>query len=304
MLKIGLCSTDMESVPSSQPAPLEPSSSRLAQELSTLLHAERAKTQRLKNQNAALAANLAQKDAEQARRAEAAASSQTSTTTFRFDQCSVTVGRNKGPILSNVSGHVAAGSVFAIMGPSGAGKTTIVEVLTRTPVKGGTAKGYLTLNGRHFDDEQFREHAAFVPQEDRLQPSLTCKDSLLKAADFYQSSAQDVDDLLEKLGLTECADTAVGGGALGKKGLSGGQKRRLSLAIALIKRPSVIFLDEPTSGLDSAAADAIMELLYEWAKENECIVICNIHQPSTRVFNNFITKVMLLARGWLPLCKC
>jgi len=94
-----------------------------------------------------------------------------------------------------------------------------------------------------------------------------------------------VDELLSRMGLGDCADTRVGNATI--RGLSGGQKRRLSLALALIKKPSVIFLDEPTSGLDAAAAMNIMTFIKELAAEENLIVCATIHQPSTTIYNMF-----------------
>lgn len=96
-----------------------------------------------------------------------------------------------------------------------------------------------------------------------------------------------------------CRGTKAGNEFL--QGLSGGQKRRLSLAVALIKEPKVIFLDEPTSGLDAAAAASIMMFLKQLAADKQIIVVCTIHQPSTKVFDGF-DKVMLLSNGREVFC--
>ena len=94
-----------------------------------------------------------------------------------------------------------------------------------------------------------------------------------------------VESIIDKMGLQSCKDTKVGNDFT--QGLSGGQKRRLSIAIALIKKPAVIMLDEPTSGLDSAASVAIVRELRRLAKSENLIVIMTIHQPSTKVYNDF-----------------
>ena len=119
------------------------------------------------------------------------------------------------------------------------------------------------------------------------------------AADFSLSAPsaerrKAVDRLLRELGLEKCANTLCGNPFL--KGLSGGQKRRLSLAIALVKRPVVLFLDEPTSGLDSASAASIVAFLKHYAQQEGVAVICTIHQPSTAIFQQF-DATMLLSAG-------
>ena len=98
-----------------------------------------------------------------------------------------------------------------------------------------------------------------------------------------------VDDIISKMGLDTCKDTRCAR-------LSGGQRRRLSIAVALLKQPTLLFLDEPTSGLDAAAASNIMEEIIRVAKEEHLIIVCTIHQPSTKVYNGF-DEVMILSKG-------
>merc|ERR1712070_113135 len=127
----------------------------------------------------------------------------------------------------------------------------------------------------------------------------TCRETLDDAADLCVNDTEEqkrarIDAILSTVGLNDCADTKVGNQFL--KGLSGGQKRRLSLAVSLLTDPKVLFLDEPTSGLDAAAAAAIMSFLKELAQATNIAIVCTIHQPSTAVFNGF-DRVMLLSSG-------
>ena len=108
-----------------------------------------------------------------------------------------------------------------------------------------------------------------------------------------------VDKLLEKMGLESCAKTKVGN--MFMQGMSGGQKRRLSIALALIKQPKLLFLDEPTSGLDAAAAVNIMVFVKELAKAENLIVVATIHQPSSKVYAGF-DQVMILSGGREAYC--
>jgi ABC-type multidrug transport system ATPase subunit len=201
-------------------------------------------------------------------------------------------------LLQNVSGELRGGTDVAIMGPSGAGKSTLLNLLTLIPST-ATVEGDIRLNGHILTDSMFKRYCAYVPQEDYLWPFLTCRETIEFSADFYlglgsADRRERVDELLSDLGLTSCQHTRCGNQFI--QGLSGGQKRRLSLALALIKQPAVLFLDELTSGLDSFAAAEIMTVVRRVARATGIVVICTIHQPSIRVYNEFDT-VMLLSAG-------
>lgn len=120
------------------------------------------------------------------------------------------------------------------------------------------------------------------------------KESLTFAAQLYKVASPNeltavIDGVLSSMGLDSCADVRCAG-------LSGGQKRRLSIAIALLKQPAVLFLDEPTSGLDSASSTAVAAEMQRVARDEGVIVVCTIHQPSTVVYSGF-DQVMILSRG-------
>ena len=188
---------------------------------------------------------------------------------FDFVCCSYTVKnkRKGGPKLKSLlvecSASVKAGEVLAIMGPSGAGKTTLLNTLTLEP-SGGTPYGVVTLNGNSFTLAMYKRTAAVVQQHDTLWTFMTARDHVMYATRLYQPEHDPhayADSMLKEMGLVECQHVIAGNILL--RGLSGGQKRRLSLAVALTKEPSVVFLDEPTSGLDAAAAASIMAFLRE-----------------------------------------
>ena len=180
------------------------------------------------------------------------------------------------------------------MGPSGAGKTTLISSLS-LDAHYGQAIGSVTLNGVPLTDQIFKQHCFVVKQHDKLWPYLTCRETLQYAAQLYDVAATPndmnvlVDQIIEKMGLNICADTP-------NARLSGGQQRRLSVGIALLKQPRVLFLDEPTSGLDAASASAIMQEIVRVAREERLIIFCTIHQPSTKVYEGF-DRIMLMSRG-------
>jgi len=203
------------------------------------------------------------------------------------------VGKN---ILTGISGKASSGEVMAMIGPSGAGKTTLLNILTLQDVD-GTCSGHVQLNGQDMNIDIFKENCSFVKQHDTLWPLLTTREHLEYAASFLlpndtpQERELKIDEILDHLDLESCA-------AVRASNLSGGQKRHLSLAIAMLKSPKVLFLDEPTSGLDSMAATNVVTILKVLASTKNVIIICTIHQPSTYVFDLFDT-VTILAQGHL-----
>jgi len=209
-------------------------------------------------------------------------------------------------LISGISASIESGRVLAIMGPSGAGKTVLLNAITLDAL-GGKTTGAVQLNGADLSLSLFRRHCAVCAQEDHHWAYLTCRETLAFAADLYlggsgggggaataAQKAGTVAKLLADLGLAGCADTVVGNQFV--KGLSGGQKRRLSIAVVLIKRPAVLFLDEPTSGLDAAAAVGVMRTVRDLAVSANLAVIATIHQPAAVIYNAF-DQVMLLSSG-------
>ncbi|CAN0437423.1 unnamed protein product, partial [Ectocarpus sp. 12 AP-2014] len=206
-------------------------------------------------------------------------------------------------ILRGVSGAVESGQILAIIGSSGAGKTSLLDVLVgkiSAGTKGLDITGDVTVNGQAMSKSFFLENAAYVPQEDRLWSALTVRENLTFACKMYSPMMsrgecnKRVDEVLVSLGLEGCQHTKVGNVFL--KGTSGGQKRRTSIGVELVFQRKILFLDEPTSGLDAASASEIMDLLRRLASDTGMIIISSVHQPSSRVFKSF-DQVILLTMG-------
>lgn len=200
-------------------------------------------------------------------------------------------------ILNNACGAVRSGEMLAIMGPSGSGKTTLLNTLAGIAQSGLTVSGEVLVGGKK-PDASFRQHVSYVQQEDSLMGVLTVRETFEYAAKLSgvkdkTMQAKMVDNTLELLGLDVCEDVRIGD--MFFKGISGGQRRRVSIGVELMKQPSVIILDEPTSGLDSASAFHVISNLRNLAQSGRTI-IATIHQPSSEVFALF-DKVCILTRG-------
>ncbi|KAH6653867.1 P-loop containing nucleoside triphosphate hydrolase protein [Truncatella angustata] len=205
-------------------------------------------------------------------------------------------------IVEDVGGIVRAGQLCAIMGPSGCGKTTLLNILAHRDANTQNTNGSVLINGSKVPMPKFREISCFVEQEDALIGSLTVRETLEFASRLSTASSSlplkereaRIDGLLDAFGLREQSNTIIGTPI--RKGISGGQKRRVGVASQLITSPKILFLDEPTSGLDSAASWEVVNYLKMVARRNNLIVIASIHQPSASTFHLF-DKLLLLSQG-------
>ncbi|XP_075974021.1 ATP-binding cassette sub-family G member 1-like [Anticarsia gemmatalis] len=196
-------------------------------------------------------------------------------------------------ILKNVSGTFKPGELTAIMGPSGAGKTTLLNILAGYSTRG--AKGEISVNGvcACASKSTGRGGARYIRQHDDLREHLTVYEAMslaaaLKLADFLPHERKEkVYEVLALLGLSGTAQTLC-------RDLSGGQTRRLAVALELLSDPSLMFLDEPTTGLDSSASASLISLLNKLARGGRTL-IATIHQPSALIFEKIDTVYCLEA---------
>lgn len=207
-------------------------------------------------------------------------------------------------VLKDVSGHVTSGQLLAIIGPSGCGKSSLLNVLSgRIPSSSNTElTGYILYNGEYLDQGMSSKAIAYVAQDETLFAFLTVKETLHLAAYFHSpmDTSNDmilhcVDVVLRELNLTTVADTILGNEQ--RRGVSGGEYKRVLIGKELIRNPTSIFLDEPTSGLDSYQAHSVMETMKALAL-NDRIVVAVIHQPRSSIFAMF-DMLMILADGRL-----
>jgi ABC-type multidrug transport system ATPase subunit len=191
------------------------------------------------------------------------------------------------------------GELLAIMGGSGTGKTTLLSLLN------GSLKpqqGTITINGHDISEPDAKNLIGYVPQDDLLIEELTVYQNLWFTAKlcFEGMSDAEIDSrvmkTLKDLGLDAAKDLKVGSAI--NKYISGGQRKRLNIALELIREPSVLFLDEPTSGLSSTDTEKVINLLKEQTYKGKLIVV-NIHQPSSDVYKLF-DRLWLLDKGGYP----
>ncbi len=189
--------------------------------------------------------------------------------------------------------------LLAIMGGSGTGKTTLLSLLN------GTLKpqqGSITINGHDISEPAAKDLIGFVPQDDLLIEELTVYENLWFTAKLCFEGMADAEidkrvmNTLKVLGLDAAKDLKVGSAI--NKFISGGQRKRLNIALELIREPAVLFLDEPTSGLSSADTETVINLLKEQTMKGKLIIV-NIHQPSSDVYKLF-DRLWLLDKGGYP----
>lgn len=201
---------------------------------------------------------------------------------------------NGKQLLEPVSLTVFPSELVALMGPAGAGKTTLLKALNGyTPPRHGS----VLFNGadlyRFYD--RFRQQMGYVPQDDIVHPQLTVRQALYFSARLRTDLSEEeitarTEKVLADLGIPDKIDTVIGSPE--RKTLSGGQRKRVNIALELITDTPVLFLDEPTSGLSSYDAESVVDLLKQLSKAGKTI-ITTIHQPSLKVYRQFDDLIMV-----------
>ena len=202
--------------------------------------------------------------------------------------------------MHNFSFNLESGQLVAIMGGSGVGKSTLLSILNGNIIPG---EGNVCLNGHPLSDPECKQLIGFVPQDDLLIEELTVFQNLWYTARlcFANLTKKEIEDrvntILEDLDLSKIRDLAVGSPI--RKTISGGQRKRLNIALELIREPAILYLDEPTSGLSSTDSEKVIMLLKEQTHRGRLVVV-NIHQPSSEIYKLF-DRLWLLDTGGYPI---
>ncbi|KAK4780659.1 hypothetical protein SAY87_016765 [Trapa incisa] len=201
-------------------------------------------------------------------------------------------------LLNGITGSAEPGRLLAIMGPSGSGKTTLLDSLAGRLSTNCIMTGNILLNGKK--KRAGSRGPAYVTQDDVLLGTLTVRETITYSAHLRLPSTltgeeieKFIEEVIIQMGLQDCSDRVIGNWHL--RGISNGERKRVSIAIETITKPSLLFLDEPTSGLDSASAFFVVQTLCDICQSGRT-VISVIHQPSSEVFTLF-DDLCLLADG-------
>ena len=205
-------------------------------------------------------------------------------------------------LLNDVTGQITGG-FWAIMGSSGGGKTTLLSTIAlRLDASKIEIDGPIKLNGRAYTKSNLKAMSGYVLQDDVLHAELTVIETLryhaqLRLAGKVESSAEledIVEEVIDLMGIGHIKDVIIGDSR--RKGVSGGERKRVCVGIELLTRPKLLFLDEPTSGLDSSTALKIIGVLKNITEKGICTVVCTIHQPQKKIFELF-DNLILMKKG-------
>ncbi|VVU95652.1 ABC-2 type transporter [seawater metagenome] len=200
-------------------------------------------------------------------------------------------------ILNNLNMHIVENKLTCILGKSGAGKTTLLSLLAGRILKGDIT-GNLKVGINNFDKKRIKRKIAYVKQKDIMSDNLTVFELINLCANLKINTTKGeiknkVDEIINILDLNECKNVIIGNDM--NKGISGGQKKRVAIALELIHDPDIIFLDEPTSGLDTYNAYNVMKILNFLSLKNKTIITI-LHQPASEIYN-LIDYLIVLDNG-------
>lgn len=200
----------------------------------------------------------------------------------------------KTRIISEISGQAGPGEIVAIFGPSGCGKTTLLNALAGW-LQRSVVSGSITVNGQNREESTWSCILGYVEQVNNINSVFTVRKNMeiiasMKIAGSQNARDDKINQLLQSLQLEDCSETIV-------QLISGGQKKRLAIALELISDPMLLFLDEPTSGLDSSLTFQIVELLKEYAAKYHKTIVMTIHQPREDLLPMF-SKLVILTKGF------
>ncbi|TPX35823.1 hypothetical protein SeMB42_g07140 [Synchytrium endobioticum] len=208
----------------------------------------------------------------------------------------------KERILKDLSGEARPGEVVALLGGSGAGKSTLLNVLAGR-VTSGEISGDIRCNNHRRDRSSWKRSVGYVEQDDLMDESLTVLElltyvALLKLPDDMPLSCkhQRVDEVINQMRLGDCKDTVIGDSV--KRGISGGERKRVHIGMELMTSPMCMFFDEPTTGLDSFNAYHVIDTIREAADTGGRTMIMAIHQPRKEILEKF-DRIILLSKGQL-----
>ncbi|XP_039140123.1 ABC transporter G family member 28-like isoform X2 [Dioscorea cayenensis subsp. rotundata] len=218
-----------------------------------------------------------------------------------FKDLTLMLKGTKKQLLRSVTGKLKPGHVTAVMGPSGAGKTTFLNALAGKAT-GCDVTGLVLINGKAEPLRAYKRIIGFVPQDDIVHGNLTVEENLWFSANCRLAAGMSkadkvlvVERVIESLGLQAIRDSLVG--TIEKRGISGGQRKRVNVGLEMVMEPSLLILDEPTSGLDSSSSQLLLRALRHEALEGVTICLV-VHQPSYSLFKMF-DDLILLAKGGL-----
>eukprot|EP01105_Mastigella_eilhardi_P022725 TRINITY_DN5643_c0_g1_i1.p1 TRINITY_DN5643_c0_g1~~TRINITY_DN5643_c0_g1_i1.p1 ORF type:complete len:1460 (-),score=275.74 TRINITY_DN5643_c0_g1_i1:73-4452(-) len=226
---------------------------------------------------------------------------QTGTQQLVLSFTDITLSVKDRNILNGITGSMRSGRFLAVLGPSGCGKTSLLNVLCGKAGY-GKSSGTVSINGTEMSLKKIKHAMGFVPQEDIMLRSLTVQEILkhsarlrLPASYKREQIRNNASAVMEMLGISHIKDSIIGDEE--KRGISGGERKRVNIGMELVVWPAILFLDEPTSGLDAATSKQVCACLKNVAVQRNIVVAAVVHQPRMEIFRDSFDDVLLLTTG-------